>query len=77
MGWYLLAIAILSPKPVTVEGAEDLWYKDGFRLETIKSTGEEMHCMKETGMTYREIGALYGINADTCYNRIRRFLGKI
>ena len=82
IGWYLLAIAILNPRLVTIEEAEDIFYGNGSNKEigskrqTIRSTIEEMYALKKSGMTYKEVASIYGISKGACHKRIVRFFGK-
>ena len=73
VGWYMLAIAILSPEFITVEKAEDLFYSDKRKTKCAKDTGAEIYELRQQAMTYKDIGLLYGIKADAVYNRMRRF----
>ena len=74
VGWYMLAIAILSHEFMTVEKAEDLFYREKNKRRNIaKDTGAEIYELRQQAMTYKDIGLLYGIKADAVYNRMRRF----
>ncbi|WP_113675892.1 sigma factor-like helix-turn-helix DNA-binding protein [Vallitalea guaymasensis] len=47
------------------------------RRDENKKDALEMVHFKSQGLTYKEIGEMYGITADAVYTRIRRALSKI
>ena len=69
MGWYLLAIAILHKPLVSVEGAERLFYGDIYKKKDINL---EMSELRQGGMTFREIGEIYGLSEQAAFLRIKR-----
>ena len=70
MGWYLLAIAILYKNPVSVEGAEKIWYgKDCYKKKDIN---KEMYDLRQEGMTFEAIGEMFGLSKSTTFRRIKR-----
>lgn len=72
--YYALLICIL--KPITIEQGFDLM--DG-KFSKVQNTAihkddiEDMIRMKLRGMTYRDIGELYGLSEQAVYRRIKRF----
>lgn len=78
MGWYMLAIAILSPSPISIEDAENLFYtgrksgKASGGRKANKELNEEMLKMREQGMTYGAIAEMYGMKMHAAFKRIQR-----
>lgn len=69
-----LAIAICSDKYMLPEGAFSALDKRGY--QTNDDDIEDMLVMRCKGMTYREIGEVYGWGADTTYSRMKRYRDK-
>jgi len=44
-----------------------------YNLNVTEDDVLNMVRLKQSGMTYREIGEIYGLSPDATYNRIRRF----
>ena len=75
MGWYLLAIAILYKNPVSVEGAERIWYgKNCYKKEDIN---KEMYDLRQGGMTFEAIGEMFGLTRSSTSRRVKRFRAKV
>lgn len=73
--WYVLLICIL--KPVTVEKAFDLFEGVFPKVNNTAITlndVEDMIKLKREGLTYRELGEMYGLSKDAVHKRIRRRL---
>lgn len=73
--WYVFLICIL--KPVTVEKAFDLF--EGISPKIINTAVtpddvEDMIRLKREGLTYRELGDMYGMSKDAVHKRIQRRL---
>lgn len=70
MGYYLLAIAVLVDKEISVEGAERLFY--GEKNKTDRDfTAKKMATLKEQGFTYAEISKMFGMYLWTVAYRIK------
>jgi hypothetical protein len=72
-----LAVAILHPKYLTVETACLLYdegtakaggYVGGWTDEDVDDVGR----MRDAGLTWREIGDIYGVTECTIYTRYKR-----
>ena len=73
MGWYLLAIAILYKNPVSVEGAARLFEYGESKKRDIN---KQMYDMRQQGMTFKEIGEIYGLTESATFLRIKRMKNK-
>ena len=73
MGWYFLAIAIGYKNPVSVEGAERLWYDGETKKRDINQT---MYNLRQQGMTFKAIGAVFGLTESATFLRIKRMKNK-
>ncbi len=65
--WLAFAVAILHPKEITPETAFLLLYPEYRERQTM-----EFVLMRRAGLTYRQIGSIYGISKDAVYKRIKR-----
>jgi DNA-directed RNA polymerase specialized sigma24 family protein len=69
--WYALVIAILFKQPpetafqILEEGERNMNYSKLTELDTL-----DMIKFREEGITYREIGEMYGISESAAYKRI-------
>lgn len=79
--WYAFALALLCHTYLTPERAFELLEpgrkpkRKAYQSKCITEADvSDMVKMKET-MTYRQIGQVYGMKADTVYTRIRRYKG--
>lgn len=76
-----LAAAILNLN-LTIETAIDRFSPARFDKPNVRknavdlSVAAEMARLKEK-LTYKQIGEMYGLNADAVYNRIRRYKGMV
>lgn len=77
--WCAFALALMSHEYLTPETAFVLMNKgktkENVRRAHNELTVQDIHDMvrmKEI-MTYKQIGAIFGMTADAIYNRIRRF----
>lgn len=72
-----LALAIIK-RNYSVDNAIS-YFSPQVKPQTAVTRDEaiEMLAMKEKGMTYKEIGLVFGIKKDAVYNRIRRLQGRI
>lgn len=70
-----LALAIAKRK-YTVEGAIN-YFSPPVRATDKKSETADMLSMRASGMTYQQIGDVFGIKKCAVYNRIRRLQGRI
>jgi transposase len=43
------------------------------KLPSRKSDTEDMYLLRQKGMSYKDIGAMFGMSADTVYHRIMRY----
>ncbi len=73
--YYALALAIL--KPVTPEQAFQIISGQKSKREITTSDIEKMIKMKSQGMTYKQIGEIYGLSAHAVYARIGRAKGRL
>jgi len=74
--YYALLICIL--KPVTIEQGFDLLDGRITHRNNMAITNEDiedMIRMKQKGMTYQQIGDLYGLSWDSVRRRIKRYKG--
>lgn len=70
--WYALLICIL--KPVTVEKAFDLFegiFPKVNNTAVTQDDVEDMIKLKNEGLTYRELGEIYGMSKDAVHKRIK------
>lgn len=72
--WCLLAIAILSPYAVSVEGARELYDKGKLNKTSKKNFNETLFSLKKAGKTYKEIAEIYHIKPSTVYSKIRHLV---
>lgn len=80
LNYYLLCVAILAPGIVNLEDAEKAFYgrRDLTKKESVvTATGAILLKLRNKGLTYKDIGEIYGLKADAVYNRIRRYTGRI
>lgn len=81
MGWYMLAIAILYPKQISIEDAESIFYtgkragRAGAGRKTDDHLNRALYEARQKGMTYKEIGLLYGMDMHAVFKRIKRTKG--
>lgn len=78
-GWYVLALAIVSPEFLNPEQAFNSFESARPLVQHRKLTKQDVQDMiklKEK-LTYKQIGEIYGMKACAVYNRIRRFKGLI
>ncbi|MBP2656226.1 MAG: hypothetical protein H6Q73_3795 [Firmicutes bacterium] len=75
--YYALALAICNLN-YSIDLAIDYFLPQQQKQRKIpQEVVGEMARLKESGQTYKQIGAMYGINADAVYTRIRRYKGVI
>ena len=64
-GVMALIVAILFPVEITPEQAFEY-------LEPRKVPAHEFERLREAGMTYSQIGSVYGLSKGTVFNRLKR-----
>jgi hypothetical protein len=73
--YYALIVAICSKKFVTIEQAFSI-LNTGKKVHVDdwqkKQIVEEMIALREKGLTYQQIGDIYGIGKDDVFKRIQR-----
>ncbi len=68
--WYALFVAI--EREVTVEQAFEIYAHGELKNKLITKDDErDMQQMKKQGMTYKDIGKIYGVTACTVCHRIK------
>lgn len=84
IGWYLLAICICRDEPLSLEGAEKLYYENKPWLKANGRKGKtgppydidfnkKLIDAKKAGLTYREIGEKYKLDKSAVKGRIERY----
>ena len=71
--WTLLAIALLSPEPITVEGAMELYDKGKLNKcnpKNVLNFSADIAEWHENGMSLGEIAQLLGISKNAVTSRI-------
>lgn len=75
--YYALAIAIL--KPVTPEQAFELLDKGHLKkyvqYHYLSDDAEDMEKMRASGMTYKQIASIYGVNVDCVFRILKKNVG--
>jgi hypothetical protein len=77
-GVMALTVAILAPQLLSPEQCFERLFTSNRVMKRQKVSDdivEDMARMKKT-MTYKQIGEVYGLNADAVYTRIRRSQGR-
>jgi len=78
-GVMALTVAILSPTLLSPEQCFERLFSGNSVVKWQRVSADtvaDMVRMKKA-MTYKQIGKLYGMNADAVYNRIRRAQGRV
>ena len=81
LNYYALTVAIL--RGCTPEQAAELLETGRLRRGRIVNTDNladdvaEMIDLKASGLTYKQVGEMFGCSADTVYTRIRRATGRL
>ncbi|MDF2906816.1 MAG: hypothetical protein K0R34_2137 [Herbinix sp.] len=71
--YYALLICILRPD-FTIDRSTEFMIDGRLRKNLPKGEGiDEMISMKQQGMTYKEIGEVFGLSKDAVHKRIQRF----
>ena len=78
--WLLLAIALMSDEPVTVEGAMELYEKGKvniYNAKNILNYSADIAEWHANGMSLKEIGELLGISKNAVTSRIVRYKRRV
>jgi DNA invertase Pin-like site-specific DNA recombinase len=70
-----LALAVIK-RNYTIDTAIN-YFSPNVQPAATKDEAADMLSMRQSGMTYREIGDVFGVNKSAVYNRIRRLQGRI
>lgn len=68
--WFALLISIL--RNCHQEQAFEMYW-NGYNNKCKKYEAEDMAELKQSGMTYKQIGEMCGLDASTIHKRIKRF----
>ena len=78
--YHALTLAIMNPKFSVDKAVRRIMpgtLNDTTQRKTSPEENEDMLALRSQGLTYREIGEIFGIKADAVYNRIRRIRERV
>lgn len=76
--WYVLCVAILNKKPLSIEKAFEIYRTgkiDKRRKWKVKDL-EDIYKLKRKGITYVELAEIYGSNDSSICYQLNKFIKK-